>query len=415
MHYEQLEKVPVKLKSYTVDFLKNGDYCINAMPDKESIKPAFAYTDTGYRFSDANYPVKFYCVDGKIFYRSSAGKIFKRGADAFEQFCSVRFTTEPNIVPVIYQGRKQYLIFSSNKAVVCDLTETVVSVPYSKVYEVYNGMLFVAIDNVVRFSAPFDFTDFTMDLNLGGYMEVDGKLGNVKGLVNCEDYLLMVCEHGLAKFVCEGERVSYDYKVLTTPYLDVRDGSVKKAGDGVYFISENRLYEYKNGKLTVVDDICKNRAITFTDRAVECNGNYIIPVTIADRYGVFVYVYRNKDGKSFFADGVAALSDSGGLFLDRVTGKLSKFDSDNSSLKNAEYRSLPLDMGSDEEKRVTKIEVKTKGTCAAVLYGDFGEYACNFNDGYNFIRTNLVSKNFTIKISTHLSSMLIEHMKLIYT
>jgi len=429
MEMKSLYKVPVTEKSADINFESNGDKSFNVVANGTSLTVAPVTFKKVCTLPKDIVPARFYQVEGKRYCLDILGNLWQDIDGVYTRFVNATFTSEPHITPVIYQGEKRILIFSKEKGVLKGLGEEEVTIPYGKAFTIFKGMLFVAEGSVLRFSAPFNFTDFTIDLTLGGFIEVDNALGEIMGIAQGNDGLTLLCKHGAVYLEVKGERVEYTLKNLQTDYIDVKDNTVAQVNGGLCFISGNKICYLKKGKIaehnlpTYLGEILDFGACNLNGERIHFgaggeNRTYFVYVTTT--LGNFILCFSTDKKECYLLNAKRGMSAVGGLFGANVERKDSQganetqteytvyravIGGSKNALANEEddykgyYLSNPINFNNSLYKRVSKINLSATSQGQLTVYAEEGKKTFSIKKGENFFRANLRSRAFTFEVN----------------
>ena len=264
--------------------------------------------------------IKHYSVRGKILLYCSDGKMYSFTDGECVAATDKVFTSPPDVIAITAEGSEKLLFVTPDVSVTEGSDETERGVPHGDCYAVVNGMLFSAKGRVIRFSAPFDFTEFSTDLNLGGYFETDRESGDVLYMCERQGKLVAVCRHAILSLGITGERTDYTARKINDGYLDVLAGSAVKTGEKVYFISDGRLAE--SGTSTTFYDLPADADLSRTGIARTRGGFYLLPLSDGEKLLCFK---SGGDCGAFVTDGKGYVSEDG-FAIDASAGELCFFD-----------------------------------------------------------------------------------------
>lgn len=328
-------------------------------------------------------------ADGELFVYCDDKKVYIKTADGYVGACDETFENAPDIIGITVTGDKRFLITDGIKSAITGKVGAL-SVPVKgDCFAVFAGMLFAASGRVIRFSAPFDFANFSVDLNLGGYFETEIRDGDVRYMAEQNGKLCVVCRHSIIYLTVFGDRTDYLAERLQTGYLDVKKDSVVKIGEKIFFITNGKLGELGSSLKTY--DVLYADAVKNAGKAQTFGGYYILPFT-SD--GKFKTLYCDTDGDGFSAyaaEGGGMISD-GGTFYDSQKNAFYTF-TENSETVEAD--AVGGDFGTCALKAVINISLCCDGDGYITATGDFGERVFSLKKGCNVIGCNLTSKRFS--------------------
>lgn len=305
----------------------------------------------------------FYCTDKKVYEQTAYGVL---------QLSDAIFTAAPDIIEITFGGEKKLLLVSDDKSVIEGKDVTERNVPRGDCYAVYKGMLFSAKGRTLRFSAPFDFTEFSVGLKLGGYFETDEASGEIVYMCELDGRLCLLCKNGLVFISADGERTDYSAEKAYTGYIDALKNSGVKIGEQLYFVSDGMLARY--GKTLKLYTLPKEAHISSAETARTVNGFYLLP--FSDGAGRLLCARSGDEAHAFVADAQSGISASGAAYLCENGCRIN-------DAKNALYKVsldektcihyVKTDLDKCALKRVVGICVHNANGATLNVKGDFGE------------------------------------------
>lgn len=334
-------------------------------------------------------PVKFYDVDGDLYVYCTNHVLYKitNNAPVSTGFTS---TVPPLVAPVINNGVKTVMFISDVSAKVGN--ESVSGVPYGTSCAYFAGRLFIADGDKIKFSEEFDFTDFTVGLSFGGFIQVDKADGEILYLYGEGEKLSVVCEHAAYTVTPYGEE--YDFKLEKVPSfaLDVKKGTVFGTGNRVCFISGDGFCVLAGGKIKRAGEALSSVAVSSFNAAGGKSGLYVLPFTSGN--AAYLYVYDTvKERESLQAlTGYTAFNGyatkTGDTYLYGITAA-----TDTETIA-AEY-SGEYDFGSCRRKSVCRVEAHIRGTADIVITGD-GHFSATLTEKCNEVSCFVHGRSFSI-------------------
>lgn len=356
----------------------------------DTVKSSFAAGFKKTRISVSGYPpVKFYDVDGELYVYCSGGTLYKTENNAL---VSTGFTSTvpPLVAPVIRNGVKTALFISDVSAMVGN--ETVSGVPYGTSCAFFAGRLFISDGDKIKFSEEFDFTDFTVGLDFGGFIQVDKADGEILYLYGDGEKLSVVCEHAAYTVTPYGEEYEFKIDKVQSFALDVKKGTVFGTGNRVCFISGDGFCIFVGGKIKRVGEALSSVAVSSFNAAGGKNGLYVLPFTSANV--AYVYVYDTvKECETLQAlTGYVAYNGyatkTGDAYLYEITAAASI------ETVAAEY-SGEYDFGSCRRKSVCRVEAHIRGRADIVIAGD-GNFSATLTEKCNEVSCFVHGRKFSI-------------------
>lgn len=335
-------------------------------------------------------PIKYYRVNGEEYLYFSDKSLRKRSNNSFS---SVGFTgnVAPLITPVIRSGVRKTMYINDQTAKIG--TETVSGVPYGTDCAFCAGRLFIAYGKEIKFSAEFDFTDFNVGLDFGGFVRVEEDDGNVLCLAESGGKLYAICEHAAFVISPYGEEYDFTMERISSFALNVVSGTAFQAGNRICFISGKELCIMTDGKIKRVGKTLLS-SLDFTPNGAACGGNglYVLPLTVGQ--DGYLYVYDTVTEKemikplgTFTASGLYAVKRGDYYLYELTVGK--------STETVAPSYSGEYDFGSCANKSVCRVEVHISGSAELVVTGD-GVYRAVVTEKCNSVSCFVHGRSFTI-------------------
>ncbi|MBQ6979863.1 MAG: hypothetical protein IJQ07_04395 [Clostridia bacterium] len=309
-------------------------------------------------------PVKFYHCNGDTYGYSTDKKIRKIvGSEyVFQNFTS---NVVPLILPVIVNGEKKVMFVSDETAKIDE--ETVSGVPYGSSGVFFAGRLFIADGNKLKYSAEFDFVNFSVGLDIGGFIELDKDAGEILYLSKNGDDLYVIAEHAIFSLSPYGKPYEFKLERIPTFGLSIVKNSVFGENGVIGFLNGKDFCMLSYGKVKFVSNTM-NAAGTFTMGVADgYNGLYVLPFTVNRVNYVFAYdfglkkeVVEQLTGCSVSGEYVAKNTDIRFYRTSISTATVAV-----SATYNGEY-----DFGSCAKKSVCKIEAHITGSAEIVVSGE---------------------------------------------
>ncbi len=341
------------------------------------------------------------------------GNTYAKIGDVFQLVTIIDVTKKP-VISSIKVGQNRYpLIFCGD--------DTALYLDGDKVYRFANvccehvcdngEMLFVSCDKTVTFSAVNDMTDFTFAVDRAGQINVDDSYGRIVGLSTESRNLIIFTEKSIFEFSPVGLRTDYTLKRLETPVLNVLEGSVKDVGDRIAFVSDGKLYYYKQGKIYTANSKLHTLKFKGAGNAVGDGSVYYLPVKCDGDsfYRLFRFDFSiDKEClvraySSLIFDGAFSVGNGDYLYKIKAVDAGVKSTYDLCELNQEKNR-----------KTLVKIVAYVSGAGNVVLRGDSGKKELTFKDGLNEKRINLLSTNFSMEVSGLTSDFKIHEMRVKY-
>lgn len=402
MKIPYVKRFNAKYKSIFAKNLKDlNPLEINAYVDKKSNVHPIGYKEV-ISTALSKSAEKIFGLSSGVFVYASDDKIYAVSSNAFKQVGTKTFSAVPNILDVFVDGEKTALVLDgSGKGykVSDDLKLTEVSgLPLGTVATVYNGMLFIAKENQLYFSAPMGMTDFTMDLTRGGVVRTDESDGQIVALCVQNGKLLIFTENAIYSFSAYGERIDYSLKKIETDVPVINASSVKDCGEKTLFVSEQKLCSFVDGKIQILDSILDGVKFIANGSSAVADGIYYIPVKQTSNDKKYFLRHDVKTDKECLIESAVAVIGDGGYTFD-ANGKLTVVKSNASNTINIRFKLDEVDFNTPKEKVINEISAVCVGDGALTISGEYGSSDFELKDGNNVKRINFPARTFNIEFS----------------
>ena len=357
-----------------------------------SVKPIKTYsTELG---------VVVYCMDKKL-YLIDENQIVALGERTFD--------SPPQVFCIMKNGEKRICAVLNSNGVIMDDSLSEISLVDASDYLVIDGVVFCFKGDSVIFYNGYDYTQNTVAVDKKGLIRVD-KIGDILGLFYDGKNLIVVCEKGVARLNTDGFLGDYRLEYLTVD-INLKDiDGIKMVGEDLLFYNKGRLYSIKNGKMQGLETVLDKAEYTVNGTAFSISEIYLLPVSSDDENYIFVYDTITKE--SYFTTALTNGYADGGYYAltdDYAVGRLVY-----GTAESYEWQSVTTDLGSDAEKTLYKISLKTLSPLTLTVSGDHSKRTIKTDKGYKSVRLNLKSKEFSFKLNGVVKPFGIEYMKLYY-
>ena len=353
----------------------------------ESIEtPDVGFTKTAINVAGIT-PVKFYNACGDV-YAYCADKTLKKFVNGSP--INTGFTSDvvPLVSPIIYNG-ESVPIFIGDVAASAG-GETISGVPYGNDCAFFAGRLFIADGKSVKFSEEFDFTDFTVGLPFGGFINVDKDSGNVLRFAPDGGKLYVICEKAVCVLTPYGNQYDFTLEKLSTFAINVAENSVFSVGNRTCFISGNALCVLCGGK---VKKAGSEDLSGYTVKTVGgADGIYVLSL-LSDGKN-YVYAYDTVSGKDVLmtADGFTVY---GGYAVKTEDDYVYRVGVKTATETVMTEYSGEYDFGTCRKKAVSRVEAHIRGNATITVKGD-GFFRAAISEKCNSVSCFLHGRNFQI-------------------
>lgn len=160
---------------------------------------------------------------------------------------------------------------------------------YERVYAVVDG-----VRTSVWFSDAFDPYNWNVSLDEGGYISLDGSLGEVLRVLSFEDYIYIFCEYGIYRLTAYADQLQFSLKRVHCDCGRIFKDTITICGASVIFVTSDGVYStdgYDVSRLTDrLDDVIYGAE---NMRALYCNGRYYL--TFDKAHDDAVYGFTTDD------------------------------------------------------------------------------------------------------------------------
>ncbi len=263
----------------------------------------------------------------------------------------------------------------------------------------FDDRIFLFSKDKVYFSKRNDYKSFSSGDNLGGSIGFDHKNGDIVALKVLNSCLMIICQNCIYKLNSSQKNFGYQIERLDLEKLNVKNESVVKIKEYIYFINNDRLCYFDGNSITPVEsllDSCKHLQI---EQNGELDDGYFIKGRFNDEVESKIYLIKPSIKEESYIKDIHVISSKGG-FVERVDipNSICRV-CENDEIKSFYYLSEGDELNDLGKKAVVAIKLKTTAPIRLSIYGDFGVNHFDFAKGYTKKRCNLISDKFTIEIS----------------
>lgn len=401
-------------KEYAINnFVESMEESQNLLVSKDKLKTWAYYKDTEIYRPGSTKILKIMVIDDKIYVYCDDLSLYRREQSGWVKLIDCDF--EPVLVKSKIDGQ-DCVILSAKENENCFIINSsgqLVSskIPCGKAITNYKGMLFVANQNTLKFSALLNEDDFNLSAYAGGQLKTHSCDGDILELIPEQDALVIVCQKAIYRLVAVGER--QDYKLeRENAEIFVLDGTVKKFLDGIYFSNGKKIFKYSKGQITnlkidldiskyyfikgvsVVDDV-----ICFCLRDKKINSQKILVIDPCDNKQSILPAY------------LPVLGDNGYFF---EINKLKTIQIDGSENCSFKWDSKVLDLGTNLKKALLGVSVDSNVPVKLTIQSNYSTTILEFNQGHQIQRVNLPGFSYKISVSGNSAHAVVSSIKLVY-
>ena len=339
-----LTKPNFPVKEFKVKDFKNiTDYSLHVdLSDEVSINNlSLRSVCTNY-----NKALKIFYVGNKLFIYMSNNNIYQ--LDGYALYSAQSVKSEPLMIDIMIKGKKEFLVIESESAYVLKKNITF-NFPYGTSIAKYDGRLFVAKDKSIYYSNKFNFTEYSTNIENVGFLSVDDASQTIQELISFNDCLYVVCTKAIFKLTITNDEFSFN-KCETIDF-SILEGSAKKVGNKIYFISRKGLHSFDGITLKRITGEFDRFLGSAEGRATFSEEAYSIKIQINSNQVYFVYNTLTGKHHYIWDKGESIVGDNGYVFFQGK--KLFRLDYNANRHKYCWY-SKALDFSTSNKKRVKK-------------------------------------------------------------
>ena len=162
---------------------------------------------------------------------------------------------------------------------------------YERVYAVVDG-----VRTSVWFSDAFDPYNWNVSLDEGGYISLDGSLGEVLRVLSFEDYIYIFCEYGIYRLTAYADQLQFTIKRVHCDCGMIYKDTITVCGALVMFVTSDGLFSMDGYDVTRLTDRLDDLVKDAEDlRALYCGGRYYLTFDKEHEDGIYDYT-GNEDG-----------------------------------------------------------------------------------------------------------------------
>ncbi len=314
----------------------------------------------------------------------------------------------PKLFAVIIDGKEEILVIT-DQAYILGKNQIKFTLPSLERLTNYNNRLFYSNKKNIYFSDAFDVGNFTMDISNSGYISVPSRDGTIVELVSYEDNLFVFCKQAI--YVLNiSVNDDFTFTRCNTCALNIMDKSVAKVGNEIFFISDNRLCSYKNGKVEIQQTNFENM---FQDSALTAIGykeNYAIIFSTHNQNNVYMFDTINRRDYVLTCQRCEFIGDK--YLYDSVSNQIYQFN--NKNLESKVWTSKTIDFGVHYKKAITEIGMYASSNALFYVFSDCGNSCFTLKQGNNYIKLNLEGKRFYFRIFPSSQDVLLKDFQIKY-
>ena len=362
------------------------------------------------------FPIKFYNCNGDT-YGYSTDKNVRKVVGSTYVLQGFSSDVVPLILPVIINGEKDVIFISDQTAKIGD--QTITGVPYGNAGAFCAGRLFIAVGNKLKYSEEFNFVNFSVGLDFGGFIELDQNAGEILYLAKNGDGLYVIAEHAIFSFSPYGKPYEFKLERVQTTELSIVKDSVFGEGDVVLFLNKKDLCMFTNDKVQYLNNSFLSFGTYYLEVAGGYNGLYVMPFTMQVGNSRIKYVYaydffKKKEVLEKVSTDVLNAFHVAGEYASRMTdGRYFRLSIGTETETVPAVYDGEYDFGTCAKKSVCKIEAHITGSAEIVVSGD-GTYRAVITEKCNSVSCFVHGQLFNITFENASSDFKLDRLAINY-
>lgn len=240
--------------------------------------------------------------------------------------------------------------------------------------------------NVLYYSAPNDWTNFTESIDDGGWVNFGGDYGEMVSLCEFKDTLYVFFEYAIFRMRAAGSARDFSPERLRYGGDKIFGRTVGICGNVIFFLAKDGVYRF-NGNVAERVETGITVSETYAKRkfsCAACGGKMAIRYYDKDDVGQTIIIY--EDGKSwYFVDEIVGLSPCDGRAMGLNNMMIAYLDEKGTLPidKTFYFNDCETDFGFSGMKTMSKLRFKGKGTFSLTLRNGLKETEkmITFKDG----------------------------------
>ncbi|MBO7149368.1 MAG: hypothetical protein J6V71_00585 [Clostridia bacterium] len=346
-------------------------------------------------------------VDGKTYLRGYDGYLYQQtGLQQIQKIeCGYMNAAMGSI---ILNGEKNVLFVDEKGVKIIDKSQLEIGLPSGKYFATYMLRCFVANDNTIYFSSPFDFEERSMMLDNCGNISINSQDGKILGIYDFSSYLLIVCEKSFYKLtIIDGE---FSLEKLKCYCDGIAWKSLIKMNDKLLFIANKKLYVYENFAIKEIPTTVAQHITMAGLIATGAETLYFCTTNDPEKRSIFVYDFVKEKDSLLHVDN-NSLCCKNILYNYDEQRLYAVMSGPNTASK---WRSLAMNLGDDDKKSLIELSIKVTADSTLKISGDFGDKTFALKTGVNKKTMNLRSRAFAIEVNCGTSAVSIDNLQFKY-
>jgi len=349
-----------------------------------------------------------YMVNNRLLFYSNDKYIYELVKSLHEKrdYCE----SKPILIPITLEGKEEILVVNSTSAFILEKSEKQFSIPMGSCFANYDNRLFIADGTTLYFGGEFDLINNSMNITDIGHISISSQDGSIVDLVPYEDYLLIFCESGISKLKISTTN-DFTINKLNMPKLEIREKSIKKIGNEIFFISQNKLNVYKNGKVEMLNLFFDEFITNKTNIASTYKEYYAITYNCATKN--FLFMFNTISREAHVLDGQIGELIGENCIFNKTTRNLYKIKTDSYS-SNIYWNSFNMDFGTNQIKSITSLDINTNAGGTLYLYSDLGSIRLQLKTVANYRKLNFHGRYFRFYYEPLYKNLDLENLRIRY-
>lgn len=386
------------------DFEEITDFCLNVTCGQTIELQKHKVEKLSQGFSTC---VATYFANNRIFFYSSDKYIYE-----YKDYRNVKLDqceSQPILVPIIYEGKEEVLVVNSLKAFVLGKSEREFSIPKGSCFASYDNRIFIAQGTSIYFGGKFDSENMSMDLLNIGSINTFSYDGDILALVPYEDNLVVFCKK--AVYVLNISKSNdFTFTRCVETQLDIKERTVAKVKDEIFFVSNKKFCSYKEGKIKVIDVVLEKYLSEGVLTASVYGEYYMLPFTMLNENYIFLFSVRTR--KLHIINNIVG-NFVGDKYLYETTTKRLHQITENMPI-TGEWTSTTLDFGSHKKKVITEIGITSTTRAELYVFSETGYRYFSIEGGSCYKKINLTGANFYFSIIPGYKGASIKNLQIKY-
>ncbi len=316
---------------------------------------------------------------------------------------------QPALLPVMVGGEKQMVVITSTESYLLGNNQLKYSVPKGSYVANYKNKAFISQSKNLYFSGEFDLETLSMDIENLGFVSVPTLDGNIIGLIPYEDDLMVFCQKSIYKLhISASNEMSF---TKSNAYkIEIKANSIVKVGNEIFFISNENLCSYKNGKIERHKTNYEEFLFSSTLVSGAINEYYAKPFKKDGE--TYIYLYDTINKRSHLIEGQGSEFIGDNYLINKTARYL--YQITNGKPSYLSWTSKKMNFGNYCKKKILEIGICSSTDAVCYVYSSIGYRCFTIRQGYNYQKLNLVGDEFYFNIHAYTDELTISDFKIKY-